>query len=468
MPQAGKDPMSTRQDGGTSPIITSRDALVAWIVAGEKPADAWLIGTEHEKFVFQRKGLAPVPYAGKTGIRALMEGMIERFGWEPIMEGPHIIALKRPTGQGREAISLEPGGQFELSGAPLATLHEVAAETARHLDEVKTVGEALGLGFFGAGFSPNWTLSQTPQMPKQRYSVMTRYMPTVGKGGLEMMYRTSTIQVNLDFKDEADMVKKFRVSLALQPIAAALFAASPFKEGKANGFKSLRSEVWRDTDRQRTGMLPFVFESGMSYDRYVTYALGVPMYFVYRDGQYIDVAGASFTDFMKGRLPQLPGLYPTADDWSDHLTTLFPEVRMKRILEMRGADSGSEAKITALPAFWVGLLYDPSALDAAWDLVKSWSEDERQLLRDETPKLALDARFRRMKVLDLAREALNISNHGLKVRKRLDSKGQDETQHLDCLNDIARTGRTTADDMLHHFQNDWHGKTDPVFTTYAY
>ena len=460
--------MSTRQDEGASPTISSRDDLIGWIVAGEKPADKWLIGTEHEKFVFKRDGLAPVPYAGKTGIRALMEGLIERFGWEPMEEGPHIIALKRPKGAGREAISLEPGGQFELSGAPLSTLHEVAEETATHLEQVKLVGEQLGLGFLGAGFSPNWTLEQTPQMPKQRYAVMTRYMPTVGKGGLEMMYRTSTIQVNLDFKDEADMVKKFRVSLALQPIAAALFAASPFKEGKPNGFKSLRSEVWRDTDRQRTGMLPFVFESGMSYDRYVEYALGVPMYFVYRDGQYIDVAGASFTEFMNGRLPQLPGLYPTVDDWSDHLTTLFPEVRLKRILEMRGADSGNEAKITALSAFWVGLLYDQSALDAAWDMVKGWSTDERQSLRDETPQLALDARFRRLKVLDLAREALAISAHGLKARKRLDAKGQDEGRHIECLAEIARTGRTTADDMLAHFHGDWQGRTDPVFSTYAY
>jgi glutamate--cysteine ligase len=465
---AGEDTMSTRQDGGASPTISTRDDLVAWIAAGEKSADRWLIGTEHEKFVFQHGALAPVPYAGRAGIRALMEGLMERFSWEPIMEGPHIIALKRPAGQGSETISLEPGGQFELSGAPLSTLHEVAAETHKHLDEVKIVGDGLGLGFLGMGFSPNWKLDATPRMPKQRYGVMTRYMPTVGKGGLDMMYRTSTIQVNLDFKDEADMVKKFRVSLALQPIATALFAASPFTEGKPNGFKSMRSEVWRDTDRNRTGLLPFVFESGMSYDRYVEYALGVPMYFVYRDGKYIDVAGASFADFMKGRLPGLPGLHPTTDDWSDHLTTLFPEVRMKRFLEMRGADSGNEAKITALSAFWVGLLYDPTALDAAWDLVKAWSVDERQTLRDEVPKLALDARFRRMGALDITREALAISAHGLKARRKLDGKGQDEGRHIECLHEIARSGRTTADEMLASFDGDWQGKTNPVFKDYAY
>ncbi len=460
--------MSTKQSTGRSPTIEHRDDLIAWIAAGERPTGDLLIGTEHEKFVFRKKGLAPVTYEGRDGIRALMEGMIERFGWEPIMEGRHIIALKRPEGQGIENVSLEPGGQFELSGAPLLTLHDVAAETAKHLHEVKTIGDDLGLGFLGAGFSPNWTLAETPQMPKQRYGVMTRYMPQVGKHGLDMMYRTSTIQVNLDFRSEADMVKKFRVSLALQALAMALFAASPFKEGKPNGFKTLRSEVWRDTDRNRTGILPFVFENGMCYDRYVEYALNVPMYFVYRDGQYIDVAGASFRDFMAGKLPQLPGERPTIDAWSDHLTTLFPEVRMKRFLEMRGADSGSEAKITALPAFWVGLLYDTNALDAAWDMVKGWSEDERQDLRNEVPKHALAGRFRRMKVLDLAREAMKISQHGLTARRKLDAKGRDETLHLDCLREIVDSGRTTADDMLQKFNTDWKGRTDPVFEEYAY
>jgi glutamate--cysteine ligase len=305
-------------------------------------------------------------------------------------------------------------------------------------------------------------------MPKQRYGVMTRYMPQVGRHGLDMMYRTSTIQVNLDFRSEPDMVKKFRVSLALQALAMALFAASPFKEGKPNGFKTLRSEVWRDTDRNRTGILPFVFENGMCYDRYVEYALAVPMYFVYRDGKYIDVAGASFKDFMAGRLPQLPGERATIDDWSDHLTTLFPEVRMKRFLEMRGADSGSEAKITALPAFWVGLLYDHNALDAAWDMVKGWSEDERQALRDEVPKYALQGRFRRMKVLDLANEAIKISLHGLAARKKEDAKGRDETMYLECVREIVERGETTADQMLQRFDGAWKGRTDPIFEEYAY
>jgi glutamate--cysteine ligase len=466
-------PMSTRQDvapGTSAPSrsVSSRDELVAWIAAGSKPAAQWRIGTEHEKFVFNTADRTPVPYAGPAGIRALMEGLIARHGWEAIMEGAHIIALKRPKGQGSETISLEPGGQFELSGAPLETLHQVHAETAQHLSEVRDIGATLGLGFLGAGFSPLWQLDKIPKMPKQRYGVMTRYMPQVGKGGLDMMYRTCTIQVNLDFSDEADMVKKFRVSLALQPIATALFAASPFTEGRPNGFKSMRSEVWRDTDTRRTGMLPFVFEPGMSFERYVDYALDVPMYFVYRDGTYIDVAGASFRDFMAGKLAALPGMLPTIDDWSDHVTTLFPEVRMKRFLEMRGADCGPEAHVTALPAFWVGLLYNQTALDAAWDLVRDWTADERQGLRDLAPKLALDAPFRRGKLGDIAKQAVVIAQTGLRDRARAEGGNLSEAGYLDGIAEIATTGKTLADRMLTAYLGPWRNNVDPIFRDYAF
>src|SRR3990172_721973 len=378
--------MSTRQEGAPSQSVRSRADLVGWIAAGAKPKPAWRIGTEHEKFVFYTDTLTPVPYAGERGIRALMECLIDRYGWEAINEGENIIALKRPEGEAGGTISLEPGGQFELSGAALADLHETAAETQEHLNEVLDVGEDLGIGFLGLGFSPKWTLAETPRMPKERYAVMTRYMPRVGTRGLDMMYRTATIQVNLDFASEADMVRKLRVGLALQPIATALFACSPFAEGAPNGFKSLRSEVWRDTDPHRTGMLPFVFEDGMGFERYVDYALDVPMYFVFRAGRYIDAAGASFRDFLDGKLEQLEGERPTLDDWSDHLTTLFPEVRMKRFLEMRGADGGRWRRICAVPAFWTGLLYDQTALDAAYDLIKGWTAEQRQALRNAVPK----------------------------------------------------------------------------------
>jgi len=460
--------MSTREDSAPSAPVGSRDELVAWIAQGSKPADKWRIGTEHEKFLFYVDSHRPVPYAGPKGVRALMEGLIRDFGWLPIMEGDNIIALKRPGGEPGGTVSLEPGGQFELSGDPLATLHEVAHETQQHLSQCLDVGGPLGIGMLGVGFSPEWTLDETPRMPKQRYGVMTRYMPQVGKRGLDMMYRTATIQVNLDFASEADMVKKFRVSLALQPIATAIFACSPFTEGKPNGYRSMRSEVWRDTDPNRTGMLPFVFEDGMGFERYADYALDVPMYFVYRDGRYIDAAGASFRDFLAGKLAQMPGQLPTLDDWSDHLTTLFPEVRMKRFLEMRGADGGRWRRICALPAFWTGLLYDATALDAAWELVKGWSTQERQGLRNDVPKGGLAAPFRDGTVLDLARQALAIAQDGLRRRALLDKDGRDERIYLEPLVTILKEGISPADELLARYHGPWNGSVKPLYTEYAF
>ncbi len=466
--------MSTRQDGAPSAPITSHNDLVEWFAVGCKPKADWRIGTEHEKIPFHTDSLGPVPYDGPRGIRAIMQELIGRYGWQAIMEGDNIIALKRPDGEPAATVSLEPGGQFELSGAPLATLHEVGAETRQHLDEVAAIGDDLGIGFLGVGFSPKWRLEQTPSMPKRRYQVMSRYMPKVGAHGLDMMYRTATIQVNLDFQDEADMVKKLRVSLALQPLATAIFAASPFKEGKPNGYLTLRSEVWRDTDRQRTGMLPFVFESGMSFERYVAYALDVPMYFIYRDGQYIDVAGASFRDYLAGKLadklgrPELASLEPTIDDWSDHITTIFPEVRMKRFLEMRGADAGRFRRICALPAFWVGLLYDQTSLDAAWDVVKGWSDEEREAMRNGVPRTALMTPVRRMKLLDIAREVTAIADAGLKARALTNDKGEDERRFLEPVQMIVSSGRTVADDMLESFEKKWDRNIDRVFTDLAF
>ncbi|MBS0267382.1 MAG: glutamate--cysteine ligase [Proteobacteria bacterium] len=460
--------MSTREQGAASKAIESHEDLVRWIAAGEKPKTDWRIGTEHEKFVFRTVTLDPVPYGGNDGIRALMEELIRRYGWLPIKEGENIIALKRPDGEKGGTISLEPGGQFELSGAPLETLHETASETDEHLREVLDVGEDLAIGFLGVGFSPKWRLDQIPHMPKKRYAVMTRYMPTVGSRGLDMMYRTATVQVNLDFSSEADMVKKLRVSLALQPIATALFASSPFTEGRPNGFQSMRSQVWLDTDKRRTGMLPFVFEDGMGYERYVDYALDVPMYFVYRDGNYIDVAGSSFRDFLAGRLPGLPGQLPTVDDWSDHLTTLFPEVRLKRFLEMRGADGGRWGTITALSAFWAGILYDEVALDQAWTLVRDWTEEERERLRADVPKMALAAPFRNTTVGNIARQALRISRTGLKNRACINAKNQDETVYLTPLDKIAGSGQTVSDELLRRYSGDWHGNIDRIFEEFAF
>ncbi len=456
--------MSTRQDTPDSPLIESRDQLVAEFERGCKPAEKWRIGTEHEKFGFFAAGPSPLPYEGEHGIHALLEEMARRFGYERIMEGDNIIALQQRGG----SISLEPGGQFELSGAPLGTVHQTCDEASQHLEQVRQIGDEWGIGFLGLGFSPKWTLAETPRVPKLRYKIMRAYMPRMGQQGLDMMHRTCTIQVNLDFASEADMVKKLRVGLALQPIATAIFANSPFKDGKPNGFLSYRSEMWRDTDPDRTGMLPWAFEDGMGFERYTDYALDVPMYFVYRDGKYIDVAGASFRDFLGGKLEVLPGEKPNEADWTDHVSTIFPEVRLKQFLEMRGVDGGPWRGICALPAFWVGLLYDSSALDAAWDLVKDWSADERQALRDAVPGSALNAPFRSGKALDIARETLAIAKAGLVARAEVDRAGNDETLFLQIAEDIVASGRTRAEQLLDAYNGDWGGDIDKLFETEAF
>ncbi len=451
-----------------SPIISSRDELAQWLEAGNKPAADWRIGTEHEKFSFNSRTLMPIQYEGEIGVRRLLEEMASRFDWIPVMEGANIIGLEAESGEIGGNISLEPGGQFELSGAPLSSIHKTCEEVHRHLKQAQEIGGDLGIGFLGLGFSPKWSLAETPRMPKGRYDVMSSYMPKVGSLGLDMMYRTTTVQVNLDFSNEADMVKKLRVSLALQPIATALFANSPFKEGKPNGFLSYRSQIWKDTDSDRTGMLPFVFEEGMGFERYVDYALDVPMYFVYRDGRYIDVAGLSFKDFMAGKLEALPGERPSLDDWSNHLTTIFPEVRLKRFLEMRGADGGSWRNLCALPAFWVGLLYDQSALDSAYELIREWSADERQKLRDDVPHLALKASIRGRSVLEISRDLIDLSRQGLKNRNRLDTLCNDESLFLSPLENIVASGRTQAEELLDRYENEWQGDIDHLFRDYAF
>jgi glutamate--cysteine ligase len=446
--------------------ITDKVQLIGFLARGARPEAQWRIGTEHEKFPFLTDTLKPVPYAGDRSIRRLLEGMRDRFGWTPVMEGAHLIALSDPTGAG--SISLEPGGQFELSGAPLETLHDTCEEVHDHLAQVREVGDALGIGFLGIGVSPKWTRAETPVMPKGRYAIMAAYMKRKGNLGLDMMFRSCTVQVNLDFGSEADMVKKMRVGLALQPVITALFANSPFLEGKPNGFRSYRSEIWRDTDPDRTGMLPFVFETGFGFERYVDYALDVPMYFVYRDGVYHDVAGESFRAFLRGELKQLPGLRPTLKDWSDHLTTIFPEVRLKNYLEMRGADSGPWRRLCALPAIWTGLLYDSAALDAAWDLVKGWTAEDRQALRDAVPREALFAKVKGRPLRDVARDVLSYSRAGLQRRGRKGCKGRDEASFLEVLEEIVEAGRTPADDLLALYHEPWKGDIDRVFRDFAY
>jgi glutamate--cysteine ligase len=443
--------------------ITDRRQLIEYIAAGSKPPERWRIGTEHEKFVFRRSDLRRVPYEGPDGIRALLEGL-RRFGWEPVLENGNPIALS----SGNCAISLEPGGQFELSGAPLETLHQTCAEVHEHLRQVSVVTKELGLGMMGLGFDPKSRREDVSWMPKGRYAIMRRYMPTRGGLGLDMMLRTCTVQVNLDFQNETDMIRKFRVGIALQPVAVALFANSPFVEGKPTGYLSFRSHVWTDTDPDRSGMLPFVFDKGFGFERYVDYMLDVPMYFVYRDGKYIDVAGQSFRDFMARKLPGLPGESPRINDWMDHLTTAFPEVRLKRILEMRGADGGPWGRLCALPALWVGLLYDSAALDACCELIKDWTHEERERLRDEVPRLGLATPFRGRPLLALARDVMEIASAGLRNRATRDPSGEDETVYLDALREIVAEGRTPAEALLEAYNTRWKGSVDPVYTEQAY
>jgi glutamate--cysteine ligase len=453
-----------RDEVDMTPVET-RDDLVAWLADGSKPKSRFRIGTEHEKFPFAVRR-EPVPYDGPRGIRALLEGMQHLLGWEPIMEGPNIIGLFDVTGGG--AISLEPGGQFELSGAQLENVHQTSSELMAHLAQVREVARPLHIGFLGIGMTPSWTRAEMPKMPKGRYKIMTAYMPKVGTLGLDMMYRTCTVQTNLDFASEADMVKKLRVSIALQPVATALFANSPFTEGKPNGYLSFRSEIWRDTDNARAGMLPWVFEPGMGFERWVDYALDVPMYFIKHGNDYIDVAGQSFRDLLAGKLRALPGTRATISDWANHLSTTFPEVRLKRYLEMRGADSGPLPNLLALPALWAGLLYDDASLDAAWELVRGWSAEDRQSLRDAVPKLALAATIQGRSVFEIAAEVLALARAGLKRRNRRDASGKDETRYLEVLEARLARKTTPAQELLDRYHDAWRGSVDPIFGEEAY
>ena len=456
--------MSIPQSGGGP--IEHRDQLAEYLVSGCKPESDWRIGTEHEKFGYCKDSLQPLPYDGERSIRVVLEGLRDRYGWQPVLEGDKLIGLTRDGAN----VSLEPGGQLELSGAPLESIHQTCDEVNEHLREVKSIADAVGVGFIGLGAAPVWTHDEMPLMPKGRYRLMDGYMQKVGTHGTQMMRRTCTVQVNLDFASEADMVQKLRVSLALQSVATALFANSPFFEGKENGHKSWRSRIWRDLDPARTGTLPFAFEDGMGFERYVDYALDVPMYFVYRDGKYINALGQSFRDFLKGQLPALPGEVPTLSDWADHLTTIFPEARLKKYLEMRGADGGQWRRLCALPAFWVGLLYDQSSLDAAWDLCKHWDAETREALRKAASIDGLQAETHGVNMLTLSRELVGIAEAGLKARARPGAGGliPDETHFLNALKESVETGMVPADELLAHYRGDWQGHLSRIYAEYSY
>ena len=455
--------MSQNNDPKAAPI-TDKTMLLEYMAAGCKPPSAWRIGTEHEKFSYALDTFKPLEYEGENGIRALLEAM-QRYDWEPVLENGNIIALKKSDGS---SVTLEPAGQVELSGAAVETIHQTCNEVNQHLTQVKSIAREMDIGFLGLGYQPKWTLADMSWMPKGRYKIMREYMPKKGTMGLEMMQATCTVQVNLDFDSEATMVKMFRIALALQPVATALWANSPFKHGKPTGFLSYRSHVWTDTDNDRCGMLDFVFDDDFGFERYIDYILDVPMYFIYRDGNYIDVSGKSFKDFMAGKLEGFEGQFPSIKDWEDHMSTAFPEVRLKTFLEMRGADGGPWARLCALSAFWVGLLYDDAAREAAWNLIKDWSVEEMTTLRDEVPRTALKTPFRGGTVREIAIDTLRTARLGLKNRARLDSTGMDETHFLKPMNRIAESGFTPAEELLSAFEHRWEENVDPVFQEYAY
>ena len=456
--------MSIPQSGGGP--ITDHSQLAGYLEDGCKPKQDWRIGTEHEKFGFCQDTLQPLPYEGARSIKAILNGLKDEFGWNAVNEGDNIVGLVKDGAN----VSLEPGGQLELSGAPLETIHETCDEVNQHLKEVQTVADRIGAKFIGLGAAPEWTHEQMPLMPKGRYKLMDAYMGTVGTHGTQMMRRTCTVQVNLDFSSEADMVQKMRVAVALQPVATALFANSPFFEGKVNGHKSWRSRVWRGLDDARTGMIPFIFEDGFGFEAWADWVLDVPMYFVYRDGVYIDALGQSFRDFLKGELPALPGETPTLSDWADHLTTVFPEARVKKFIEMRGADGGPWRRLCALPAFWVGLTYDQAALDAAWDLAKSWDADTRQAMLVAASEDGLQAKVGNISMHELAREVVGIAEAGLKSRAKPGAGGMvpDETHFLNALKDSIATGEAPADELLRRYNTDWNGDIKRVYEDYKY
>ncbi|MQY42393.1 glutamate--cysteine ligase [Epibacterium sp. SM1969] len=456
--------MSIPQSGGGP--IERHEQLAEYLASGCKPRADWRIGTEHEKFGYCKDTLKPLPYEGTRSIVAVLEGLRDVYGWSPVTEGDKLIGLEKDGAN----VSLEPGGAVELSGAPLETIHETCDEVHTHLREVKDIADKIGVGFIGLGAAPIWSHEEMPLMPKGRYRLMNDYMEKVGTMGRAMMRRTCTVQVNLDFGSEADMVQKLRVALALQPVATALFANSPFFEGKPNNHKSWRSLIWRNLDDARTGMLPFVFEEGMGFERYAEYALDVPMYFVYRDGKYINALGQSFRDFLEGKLPALPGETPTLSDWADHLTTAFPEARIKKYMEMRGADGGPWSRLCALPAFWVGLMYDQSALDAAWDLVKGWDADTREGLRIGASVDGLQAEVNGVKMQSIAAQALEIATAGLQARGFASSGGlvPDETHFLNTLKDSIETGTVPADELLAQYHGDWQGDLSKIYAEFSY
>ena len=443
----------------------SKEDLVLYMEAGSKPPEQWGCGTEYEEFAYRKSDLKPLTYDGAQGLEALLKGFHKRFGWQAQKEDGHIVGLTSPEGAPKASITTEPAGQVELSGAVCATIHENAAEIDLYKKQMAEIGKELGIGFLGIGYAPVWKLIDMNPIPKKRYAIISRYMAQNSIMGIDMMYRSCTVQVNMDFKDEADMVLKMRIGLALQPIVSALFASSPFVDGKPNGFITNRVNIWRYADQTRAGLLPEAFDDGFGFEAYVDYALDIPIYFVERGRRYLDAKGQTFRDFLEGKLEILPNERPVMKDWETHLATIYPEARLKKFIEMRGADSGwTREHLVALPALWTGLLYDGACCSAAWELAKNWDEETREQARGQAIHKGLGGSLQGRAMLDIAKDIVEIAHAGLKARNIKNDKGEDERIHLAALDDRIESGKTASDRLLDLYKGEWGGDSSKIFT----
>jgi glutamate--cysteine ligase len=445
--------LSARSVTNLDAPVASVEELVDFLRRWEKPRDRWRVGTEHEKIGLYEADHAPVPYETERGIGTLLERIAEVDGWGRITEGPNVIALEKDGA----SITLEPGGQFELSGAPLRTIHETCDEFHRHLDLMKRVSEPLGIVWLGLGMHPIHGVDRIPRMPKERYAIMQSYLPKRGALALDMMFTTATVQANYDFADEADMVAKMRAAMGLTPIVSAMFANSSLSGGKANGFVSRRLHVWQQVDPDRCGLLPLVFEPDFGYRRYVEWALDVPMFFVVRDGEHRPAKGMRFRTFLR---EGGAGTRATLSDFDRHLTTLFPDVRLKHIIEVRGADAVPPGLTCSLPALWKGLLYDDEALAAAWHLVRHSSQEEREVAREDAARRGLGASFAGRSMLDLARELTAIAREGLRRIRHAGRRDPDETPFLDPILDQLESGASPGQVVLDRWEGEWGRSVD--------
>jgi len=445
--------------------VINKNELIGYFFDGVKSKNNLKIGVEHEKFILNKESLKPISYYENNGIKNILE-KLTTLGWEPLYDDNKntIIAVKK----GKQAITLEPGGQIELSGAPLDNIHETCEETTNHLKELKKLGNEFNFILLGIGVEPNLKLDDFPWMPKQRYKIMRKYMEQVGTLGHHMMKRTCTNQVNIDYSSEEDMINKIRLILNLESIATAIFSNSPFDQGNVSKYRSLRSHFWHHTDPNRTGLLPFVFDKDFNFEKYTDYALNIPMYFIRREHKYINMTQYTFKDYLEGKCTKV-NYEATLDDWEDHLTTLFPQVRLKHYLEIRSMDACNWDLICSQPAFWIGILYDDEILDKIKQITEDWKGEDRQYLNKRVPEDGLKTEFKKRKLIDFAQEFFELSKKGLSKRNQLSKNGEfDESIHMKDLENNLTDGCSPADCLITKFNTTWEKSVLPIYKELAY